>query len=307
MSATDIPLGSELSINIQLIELGCEEYCRELPELNLQFSIGNAPVLIWNPSLSSSSSTRLANYLMGQGFGSYDHIISEEIPNTANYHSAFVFLGIYPENYQLTQADAGAIVNILNRGGNVYLEGGDTWVFNEATDLHPYFHIQGISDGSADLISISGGENTFADGMTFTYEGAVNWIDRIAPLDGAQSLLNNVDPEYTTAVIYEDSSGYKTIGTSHELGGLTGDQFPDYVNGMINFFNFDAQDICSIGDINNDGMINILDVVRVVSIILNNGPQETVQEICASDINGDGDLNVMDVVLLVQGILQPNQ
>ncbi|MBT7377539.1 MAG: hypothetical protein HN820_05220 [Candidatus Marinimicrobia bacterium] len=307
LSATDIPLGSELSIHIQLIELGCEEYCRELPELNLQFSIGNAPVLIWNPSLSSSSSTRLANYLMGQGFGSYDHIISEEIPNTANYHSAFVFLGIYPENYQLTQADAGAIVNILNRGGNVYLEGGDTWVFNEATDLHPYFHIQGISDGSADLISISGGENTFADGMTFTYEGAVNWIDRIAPLDGAQSLLNNVDPEYTTAVIYEDSSGYKTIGTSHELGGLTGDQFPDYVNGMINFFNFDAQDICSIGDINNDGMINILDVVRVVSIILNNGPQETVQEICASDINGDGDLNVMDVVLLVQGILQPNQ
>ncbi|MBC8310745.1 MAG: hypothetical protein H8E72_00415 [Candidatus Marinimicrobia bacterium] len=307
LSATDIPLGSELSIDIQLTELGCEEYCRDLPQLNLQFSIGNAPILIWNPSLSSTSSTKLANYLMSQGFGSFDHIISEEIPNTANYHSAFVFLGIYPENYQLTQTDAEKIANILNRSGNVYLEGGDTWVFNDATDLHPYFHIQGLSDGSADLTSISGGENTFAEGMSFTYDGAANWIDRIAPIDGAISLLNNVEPEYTTAVIYEDDLGYKTIGASHELGGLSGDYFSEYVDGIIDFFDFDAQEACSVGDLNNDGMVNVLDVVRIVSIILSNGPQETVQEICAADINGDGDLNVMDVVMLVQEILQSNR
>ncbi len=45
----------------------------------------------------------------------------------------------------------------------------------------------------------------------------------------------------------------------------------------------------------------------VICIILSNGFQETIQEICAADINGDGDLNVMDVVMLVYGILQSNQ
>ena len=143
--------------------------------------------------------------------------------------------------------------------------------------------------------------------MSFTYDGAANWIDRIAPIDGAISLLNNVEPEYTTAVIYEDDLGYKTIGASHELGGLSGDYFSEYVDGIIDFFDFDAQEACSVGDLNNDGMVNVLDVVRIVSIILSNGPQETVQEICAADINGDGDLNVMDVVMLVQEILQSNR
>jgi len=143
--------------------------------------------------------------------------------------------------------------------------------------------------------------------MTFTYDGALNWVDRITPFDGAVPLLNNIDPEYTTAVIYEDILGYKTIGASHELGGLSGDYFSEYVDGMIDSFDSDAQETCSLGDLNNDGMVNVLDVVRILSITLSNGPQETVQEICTSDINGDGDLNVMDVVMLIHGILQSNQ
>ena len=76
---------------------------------------------------------------------------------------------------------------------------------------------------------------------------------------------------------------------------------------FIDFFDFDTQNLCSIGDLNNDAMINVLDVVRVVSIILTSGAQETIQEICAADINGDGDLNVMDVVMLMHGILQSSR
>jgi len=307
LSQDDIPLGSEVLINIEFVELDCEANCRIFPQMTLQFSIGNAPIIIWNPSLSNTSSTKLANYLMSQGFGSFDYITTEEFPNTSYYHSAFIFLGIYPENYQLNQSDVGPIINILNRGGNIYMEGGDTWVFDEATELSPYFHIQGVTDGSSDLAMIVGMDNTFTEEMSFIYNGASNWIDRIAPIDGAQSLLKNVEPQYTTAVIYEDPSGYKTIGASHELGGLSGDYFSDYVDGIIDFFNFTSQEVCSLGDVNNDSMINILDVVRMVSIILNNGPQETVQEVCASDMNGDGDLNVMDVVMLVQSILLSNQ
>ena len=56
-----------------------------------------------------------------------------------------------------------------------------------------------------------------------------------------------------------------------------------------------------LGDVNADGEIDVLDIVRLVSIILNSDAND--YELNASDINGDGDVNVMDVVLLVQLIL----
>ena len=52
-----------------------------------------------------------------------------------------------------------------------------------------------------------------------------------------------------------------------------------------------------LGDINLDGVINVLDVVSLVNIVLeqeNNG---------LADLNQDGDVNVIDVVILVNMIL----
>ena len=56
-----------------------------------------------------------------------------------------------------------------------------------------------------------------------------------------------------------------------------------------------------LGDLNADGEIDILDVVRLVSLILND--DGTDYELIVSDLNEDGDVNIMDVVLLVQIIL----
>ena len=53
----------------------------------------------------------------------------------------------------------------------------------------------------------------------------------------------------------------------------------------------------TIGDINNDGEINIVDVVLLVSFILENSINEN------ADINQDDFINVVDVVLLVDIIL----
>ena len=54
-----------------------------------------------------------------------------------------------------------------------------------------------------------------------------------------------------------------------------------------------------LGDINQDQDINVLDVVSLVSIILNSSSEY----IEAGDMNSDGELNVLDVVNLVQLIL----
>lgn len=57
------------------------------------------------------------------------------------------------------------------------------------------------------------------------------------------------------------------------------------------------------GDLNGDGMINVLDVIRAVNIILELPPEPTEQELWAADCNGDGVVNILDVVGIVNVIL----
>ena len=53
-----------------------------------------------------------------------------------------------------------------------------------------------------------------------------------------------------------------------------------------------------LGDINSDGIINILDVIVLINIILDFEGENT-----AADLNEDGMYNVLDVILLVNLIL----
>ena len=59
----------------------------------------------------------------------------------------------------------------------------------------------------------------------------------------------------------------------------------------------------SLGDINNDGTLNILDIVRVINIILEDeAPDEC--ESWAADINEDGLINIQDIVLIINIIIE---
>ena len=54
-----------------------------------------------------------------------------------------------------------------------------------------------------------------------------------------------------------------------------------------------------MGDLNNDTVINILDVVLMVNIILGDGSSSNI-----SDLNMDGITNVLDIILLVNLVLE---
>ena len=57
-----------------------------------------------------------------------------------------------------------------------------------------------------------------------------------------------------------------------------------------------------IGDINNDNVVNILDIVSLINYILG----VTVPENCEfliSDINQDSNLDILDIVLIINTIL----
>ena len=53
----------------------------------------------------------------------------------------------------------------------------------------------------------------------------------------------------------------------------------------------------NFGDLNDDGNINILDVVSLINLVLDNNYSSN------ADINGDSNLNILDIVLLVNFIL----
>jgi len=57
-----------------------------------------------------------------------------------------------------------------------------------------------------------------------------------------------------------------------------------------------------LGDVNQDGIINILDVVTIINIILSTGVP-TENQLSNSDLNNDEVINILDVVILVNLIL----
>ena len=58
------------------------------------------------------------------------------------------------------------------------------------------------------------------------------------------------------------------------------------------------------GDINGDGIANVIDIVQMVNSILDDSVELSDYEFCLSDLNADGLVNVIDIVSLVNLILE---
>ncbi|MBC8311090.1 MAG: hypothetical protein H8E72_02195 [Candidatus Marinimicrobia bacterium] len=77
----------------------------------------------------------------------------------------------------------------------------------------------------------------------------------------------------------------------------------------INFSNIaysgECSEDCTIpGDVNNDGVLDVLDIVRIVNSIL--GPYSEDYFACgwgSADVNDDGTVNILDIVMMVNIIL----
>ncbi|UCE17675.1 MAG: T9SS type A sorting domain-containing protein [Gemmatimonadota bacterium] len=179
--------------------------------------------LIWlPPDVTSTSAVAMQAALTANGKSS---LIADEISyfELGDFDYVFVCLGIAQQCLRMNSSfpEVTQLVDYLNGGGRLYMEGGETWAYDEQTALHDMFYINGLDDGpyEGDLNTILGA-NDF-QGMDYTYSGENVYIDRISPICPAREIHKNDSPSYVCGVAHDPTGApYRTIGTSFQFGGL---------------------------------------------------------------------------------------
>ena len=183
------------------------------------FAVGQMPILIIDLDENQNSGAHIHAAIQDLGFGA-DYTAQWPQPGTVElYSSIFLCLGIFSDNYILNVSQGTELATYLSEGGRLYMEGGDTWAYDDQTPVHAMFNINGTDDGNGDLNQLSGQAGSFTEGMSFNYSGDNNWIDHIEPISPAFPIFENGAPQYYTGIAH-DGGVYKTIGASFEFGGL---------------------------------------------------------------------------------------
>jgi len=118
----------------------------------------------------------------------------------------------------------------------------------------------------------------------------------MAPLQGGAFRLPNGNTLITLAVeagIFEVDMDGNSLWT-YTYGENEAD---NYAISRAQKYSMDYLDATLLGDMNSDGLLNVLDIVSLVNIILS-GETDPL-----GDVNLDGDINVLYVVILVNIIL----
>jgi hypothetical protein len=186
--------------------------------------IGKLHYFVWDPTPDMSSGPEIDDALKAAG---YTGALAQTLPITTldSYAAVFVSAGIFADNYTIENGspEASALVNFINSGGRMYLEGGDVWyydpIYMNGYDFGPQFGINATADGMDALVVVQGQGGTFTNGMSFSYSGENSYIDHISPTGTGFLIFNNSAPVYDCGVA-NDAGTYQTVGCSFEFAGL---------------------------------------------------------------------------------------
>lgn len=164
----------------------------------------------------------------------------------------------------------------------------------------PIIDFHGTADGVVDYYPPS------FDG-SLTVEESIDYWNEFNNFNSESFEIINTNVEkysYFNESSFTKFVHYKVIGGGHEwFNNSWGFHASDE---LINFFSsYQLSDYYYQGlpgDINQDGIINVVDIVLLVSIILDTHQADDYQQI-AADLNSDGSINVLDVVMVVNIIL----
>ncbi len=125
----------------------------------------------------------------------------------------------------------------------------------------------------------------------------------IGTLDEKLSVLSGLDGQEIFS-----KNMYHPVEQTSSITDLDNNSTPEILVGLRNgklfcYSGGDAnEDAYLEGDINLDGLVNILDIILVVNIILGNYEANEL-ELWLADVNLDGSINILDIIALVNVIL----
>ena len=108
------------------------------------------------------------------------------------------------------------------------------------------------------------------------------------------TVSHTIDIEFPHSGIWHEYLSDTQIDiNSNWFGGYTLEPLSSYI------FTSSISNECNLGDINEDSIVNVIDIVSLVNHILN----DTEINFCSGDLNGDGIINVIDIISLVNIIM----
>ena len=140
-------------------------------------------------------------------------------------------------------------------------------------------------------------------------------LDPIIPFNSGFPLLDIAFPiVYGSNLIHEkmdqlniQNELYVGEGELHEYWGAVNGNWlsgpnenyyqilDDSFNFLYQFLDIDSNEL--LGDINNDQIVNILDIIVIVDYVINN------EYISIADVNADNTLNILDIILIINIII----
>ena len=117
--------------------------------------------------------------------------------------------------------------------------------------------------------------------------------------------LHGIDVSSDDSIIYVSGRGDGNIHTFNASNGSYINSIPLGSMSMLGGLAIEKKGIPNLGDINNDSIFNVVDIVGMVSVILEPMMSDPYPNY-ASDISQDQIINVVDIVALVQIVLNSN-
>jgi hypothetical protein len=210
----------------------------------ISFRIGKTPVMVIDMDPANHSGPGIYAMLDELDvLANYEYNITQQI---FNYQSLFICLGYQNFNHVLTLWEGQKLVEFLEAGGKIYMEGRKTWWEDPPTPIQPLFNINTVQTvGVYD--TINGMDGTFTQGLSMSNDATTPFsFYSMEPIEPAFSVLADNNTGQVCAVAY-DAGTYKTIGALFEYGTMSDISTDAMLKLMIEYLEFFGMEVEPVG------------------------------------------------------------
>jgi hypothetical protein len=273
-------------------------------------TIGTPELLLVDDDDGDEYERQYQRYLAANGIPFQPWSMAKHVPgDTLRDFDVVIWFTGRAREQTLTADDQDFLSAYLDGGGKLFLSGQDIGhdlveMGNGAEFYSQYLHAGFVADVSADrfLQKVPGDPITGSMPLA-QIDPVAESPDVIVPLAGAYTALE-YGPGMDAAIRYGDGYRLAYFVTGLEyiepLSGSSETLRAGLMDNIVNWLQF----VPSRGDVNEDGKINILDVVWTVNIILGLATP-TPSQSWAADFTHDSTVNILDAIAIVNDILGP--